>query len=266
MKINVCTVLVGQYDFLAPVHSDLKMRKDWNFFCYSDMPVTTDGWISKMLPEKISELSVFLQTRYIKLFCHSLGEEEGLYIYTDSNLDLLPEFVELVDLFNDSRAPLGLIRHPVRSNITEEVEALRGSQKISGRKDMLKNQLEHYQRANDYYHVSTLFENSIIFKISGNRKVDQLMTDWWAELNTWPTRDQISFPYVLSRHSIDYFCFTVNLRASPNVVRFRGHKSGDFKDIHALLHARANSFLFRCLLTVWQPFHNALVKAIGRGI
>ena len=244
MNVTICTVLVGNYDYLGPVCKQLQSRKDWRFICYSDMLIKVRGWDVRSIPTEIGHLSPFLQTRYIKLFCQSLDNEPGLYVYVDSNLDLLPQFSELVHLFASSSVPLGLIRHPERTSVAEELKALSKSNKIVGRKDLLVNQIDCYRNACQSIDHEPLFENSIVFKLSEDIEVDQLMNDWWIQLKTWPTRDQISLPYVLSQRGSNYFCFITNFRKRVGFVRYRGHRSGSYRDIHAFLHARCGSKLF----------------------
>lgn len=260
MKVTICTVLVCNYDYLGPVCKQFQSRKDWRFICYSDVPLTVDGWNSRPIPTEVGHLSPFLQTRYIKLFCQSLENEPGLYVYVDSNLDLLSQFSELVHLFVSSSAPLGFIRHPERTSVAEELKALSESNKIIGRKELLTAQINYYREVSRSIENEPLFENSIIFKLSEDSAVDRLMNDWWIELKTWSTRDQISLPYVLSQLEPNYFCFIINLRKKVGFVRYRGHRSASFQDIHAFLHARSGSKLFRLMLTIWQPFHNILVR------
>ena len=125
---------------------------------------------------------------------------------------------------------------------------------------LAKNQIEAYSQDLNFSKTNLLFENNIIFKKSGDLKVNKLMKQWWNELEKWPSRDQFSLPYVVYKSNIQFFLIDLDKRKDNDYVSIHGHKEKNFRDIHAFIFARRRMLLFKILLAVWQPFHNLLMK------
>lgn len=66
----------------------------------------------------------------------------------------------------------------------------------------MKKQLELYRKQGFPMHYG-LYENSIIVRNNRDEKISKLMESWWKEYLRFPTRDQISFPYVIWKTNFD---------------------------------------------------------------
>jgi len=263
MKVFVCTVLMGDYDFLLPIRK-FDYNKNWEYICYTDKERNIDGWNFRQLPEKVLELDVFLQTRYIKLFCQDLVSIPGIYIYIDANIYLDRGFGLLYDQFISSGRCLGLFKHPDRSNVFEEFYFALDANKLVNQERVARMQLDKYSLEKTFSNSKILFENNISFRKQGDLKVTALMNVWWSEIKDWPTRDQLSLPYVLHKSDIDYFTFSLNIREPNDFIFLHGHRENNFRDIHAYIHSRRGNFIFKMLLFTWQPIHNILVKMLKK--
>jgi len=263
MNVFVCTVLIGDYDFLLPIRKE-KYNKNWKFICYTDKKRSVKGWEFRPLPNEVFDLEIFLQTRYIKLFCQSIINMPGVYIYIDANISLNKNFVELYDWFLKSRKPLGLFKHPDRVNVFDELNYVLKVNKLTHHDTMAREQIKKYALDVKFFNTNMLFENNIIFKNHNNKEVECLMNNWWAELKDWPTRDQLSLPYVLFNSNMEYFMLSINTRIPNDYVFIHGHRERNFRDIHAYIHSRRGKRIFRVALFLWQPIHNVLIKLLQK--
>jgi len=263
MDVFVCTVLMGDYDFLSPVHKE-EYNKYWKFICYTDKDRSIKGWEFRELPDNVLDLNVFLQTRYVKLFCQSIINLPGVYIYIDANIALKRGFGILYEQFLKSEKCLGLFKHPDRVNIFDEFDHALKANKLRNKTALARKQINKYNLDTKFTSVDILFENNIIFRKHSNKRIYNLMNSWWLELNDWPTRDQLSLPYVLFKSDVKYFMLKINIRKSNDYVFIHGHRANNFRDIHAYIHSRGDKMIFRIALVLWQPVHNILIKLLQK--
>ena len=259
MNVFVCTVLMGDYDFLLPIRKS-DYNKNWEFICYTDKERSIEGWDFRFLPENILDLEVFLQTRYVKLFCQDIVDIPGVYIYMDANLYLGKDFGHLYDQFLKSGRCLGIFQHPDRKNIFDEFQFSLDNKKLIDQESLERLQLKKCSHEKNFLNFERLFENNISFKKYGDIKVNDLMNMWWSEIKEWPTRDQLSLPYVLHKSNIEYISFKLNIREPNDFIFIHGHRENNYRDIHAYLHARKRNLFFKIILIIWQPVHNVLFK------
>jgi hypothetical protein len=263
VDVFVCTVLIGDYDFLLPIHKE-EYNKDWKFICYTDKDRSIKGWDFRSLPDNVLDLSVFLKTRYVKLFCQSIIDLPGIYIYIDANISLNRGFGVLYDQFLKSEKSLGLFKHPDRVNIFDEFNYALKVNKLITHSVAARKQIEKYSLDTEFSSVDMLFENNIIFRKHDSEKINNLMNSWWLELKNWPTRDQLSLPYVLFKSGVKYFPLNINIRKPNDYVFIHGHREKNFRDIHAYIHSRGDRIVFRVALVFWQPVHNMLMKMLQK--
>jgi len=263
MDVFVCTVLMGDYDFLLPIHKE-KYNKNWKYICYTDKDRSIKGWEFRELPDNVRDLSVFLQTRYVKLFCQSIINLPGIYVYIDANISLGRNFGVLYDQFLKSEKYLGLFKHPDRANVFDEFDCALKMNKLQNLGELARKQIKEYSLDKNFTSVDMLFENNIIFKKHNSKIIDDLMSSWWLELKDWPTRDQLSLPYVLFKSNVKYFMLDIKIRKPNDYVFIHGHREKNFRDIHAYIHSRGDRMLFRMALVLWQPVHNVLIKILQR--
>jgi len=264
MEVYVCTALIGDYDFLLPVNF-YTYNKNWNYVCFSDKKRKIKGWEFKDLPRHIANLSPFLKSRYIKIFCQSINNKPGIYIYIDANVQLQKKFGLLHNKFIESGFSLGLFSHPDRKNIFEEFERTLAVNKLNNNELIAKNQMKNYSEDVTFAKTNLLFENNIIFKKSDDNVLETLMNNWWLEIIEWPTRDQFSLPYVVYKSNIKYYLIDLDKRKENDFVFIHGHKSNNIRNIHAYIFARRNILFYKLLLYIWQPFHNLLIKIFKIG-
>ena len=166
--------------------------------------------------------------------------------------------------FLKSEKHLGLIKHPYRVNIFDEFNYALKKNKLKNKYEIATKQIESYSIDKKFAGVDILFENNISFRKYYSNDIDELMNSWWLELKVWPTRDQLSFPYILFKSNIEYFMLNTNLRKTNDYVFIHGHRQKNFRDIHAYIHSRSSRMFFRIALVLWQPVHNILIKILQK--
>ena len=142
-----------------------------------------------------SEYSKFVKpvmnAKVYKILPH-LFFDADVSVWTDANVKIVDvkAFVEEHLKGND----LVLFRHPYRKCIYEEVKSVISDDYL---KRDIENQILEY-RAQNYPENNGLYECGVIIR-RHNKKVETFNNAWWAEICRWSSRDQISFPYVLSK-------------------------------------------------------------------
>ncbi len=148
--------------------------------------------------EGIFQRPVMEAKRY-KILPH-LFFDDDVTIWTDCNIWLKRDAQEVADaLLGD--ADIALFRHPYRETVWQEFETLKWDQRFAI--PYLQEQME-VQR-NTYSATlsvdAPLYECSILIR-RNNGRVNAAMEDWWAQICRWQWRDQVSLPFVLSRHDL----------------------------------------------------------------
>ena len=170
------------------------------FVLFADRrPRLVRGWRWRPLPEVARSLSPTLANRYAKFFPERILPEAEISVYVDANTLILSDLTPLIAEFAASGADIGLFRHRERASLAEELAFGRQVGKIPAA-DAAKGeaQLAHYREAGLPPDVA-LTENAIIFRRHGRPALGPAMELWWAQLEEFTKRDQLSLPYVLYR-------------------------------------------------------------------
>ena len=86
---------------------------------------------------------------------------------------------------------------------------------------MAKRQIAAYKREGFPRHYG-LYENSILIRKHKDEEVRRLMEAWWDEYMRYPTRDQLSLPYVIRKFGYDRSTIHImgkNLEQNPRFNR-----------------------------------------------
>jgi len=99
---------------------------------------------------------------------------------------------------------IGLFKHPERNTVEEEIKALRKSYAYErALKQFNKNKRLGFKDDQGLYECGVLV-------IRHNEKTKSFCIDWWKQILENP-RDQVSFPYILSKHNIKIKANTGNV-------------------------------------------------------
>ena len=129
-----------------------------------------------------------LEAKEYKILAHQFIEDE-ISVWLDGNIFLeVPEELLIEHFLGD--ADIGVWKHPHRDCIYDEALS------DVGRIEELKPQVDYY-RSQGFPEHNGLYECGTLVRRNTER-VKEFNEAWWEEMKR-STRDQISFPYVLSK-------------------------------------------------------------------
>jgi len=199
-QLAVYTVIINQYDqLLPPVYSSLKENID--FFCITDdEELQSDFYQIIRIERKFTDPTI--ENRYYKINSHPVLESYKYTMYLDGSVQVISS--ELLGIIkNMKKNTLALFRHPKRTGIYQEGEAVIRSNKekpVPVIRHLLKLKKQGYPKNNGMA-VAT-----IILRNNQSTEVKQFNSAWWQAFLSGPKRDQLSFNYVLWKENlkIDY--------------------------------------------------------------
>jgi hypothetical protein len=151
-----------------------------------------------------------MEAKKYKILSHKYIDSD-ISVWLDGNIELLIPEEELIKEFLGD-ADIGLFKHPYRDCIYYEAVA------DAGRVEELKPQVDYY-RSKGFPKHAGLYECGVLVR-RNTEAVNKFNEEWWKEIVKWSARDQISFPYVLSKYP---------LKVKANDGNVRNHKWFRFK-------------------------------------
>lgn len=224
-KIVVYTCIVGGYDdILEPVYCNANC----DYYVVTDKEVAEDSAWKKIDINQfeLGGLSNSEKNRYIKLHPHILFCDYDFSLYVDGNIRIITDIVPLVEQIG-SRI-LGVHRHNLHDCIYTEANVIMRRKRFIRIRDVVKKQVAAYKQEGFKRHQG-FYENPILIRKHNDKRCIKLMESWWAEMNRFTTRDQLSLPYVIWKCGIkekDICILGNNLRMNP---RFRQYDHNTVK-------------------------------------
>ncbi len=201
-KIAIVTSFTEGYDTLKP-HEVLDSR--FNYVVYTDSQCNDMGFYDiRPLPQL--EIDNARLSRYAKMHPHVLFKGYDLVVWIDSNLMIVGDIYPILDKFMRSGKAIGASIHPLRKTIYEEFKAC-----VEAKKEdfsTMKRQVDFYKQQG--YVDNKLGEcNFLAFNLRDKEKeVNKAMETWWNQILKFSRRDQLSFPYSLSKYNLDWYPLT----------------------------------------------------------
>ncbi len=201
MKIAVVTAIANEKDDL---------RTDYvfdgaDFIAYTDQ--REEQWISRPLKEQFKD--PVRNAKIHKVLIHNYADCD-VSIWVDGNISFNVPPEQLVEqLLGDG--DMWVMTNPGRSTIEEESTAIVALNSDANSEDVFR-QKEHYREKG--YRDINLYECNVIIR-RHNKKTEAFNEKWWAEICTHSRRDQMSFPYALSKSDVDIRTSTGGIHAHP---------------------------------------------------
>ncbi|MFT4856186.1 MAG: hypothetical protein ACI9UV_000428 [Algoriphagus sp.] len=200
----IYTALFGDYDKLA---TPIQKFEGFDFVCFTDQQnLDADVWEVKIIES--TEKSPILMNRRIKMMPHQYLAEYDVSIYIDSNLKILKDLRQLIEVELLERNFL-VPRHLYRDCLYEEAKECLIFQK-SEYSATLK-QLNDYRAAGFPVHFG-LAENGILIRKHNDPEIQSLMEQWWEEFQNGSGRDQLSLPYIFWKNELKLPLIGINSR------------------------------------------------------
>lgn len=195
-KIAIYSAVSGGYDSLK-LPAKLSPRFDYIF--YTDQPAHGSG-IYQIKPLPFFHADNTRQTRYVKTHPHQLLADYDIAIWIDANIMIMDDISPLIDQFIESGRPIAAIPHPLRKSVYEEVKACITHSKED--QELLATQEQHYHDLG--YDCDDLIESNIMMFKLGDERMSQFFTTWWAEIDQFTRRDQLSLNYAINKTGIKW--------------------------------------------------------------
>lgn len=156
--------------------------------------------------------------RYVKTHPEELLPGYAFHIWIDSNIQILSDYLyeQAIHLY-DNRIRVAGMFHPVRKCIYEEAFAVMN---MLVEHESIVIDWCHFLRKKHYPRNNGLIETNVLFRI--NDEVTQSLNSlWWACIDNYSRRDQLSFNYCLWKLNVPLYYFSGEGRNTRNTEDFK---------------------------------------------
>lgn len=186
-KLVVYTALFGDYDNLI---DPIERFEGCDFICFTDQKdLKSEVWDIRLIEE--CHLPSNMMNRYYKIMPHCFFSDYDFSLYVDSNVSILKSPYYLKDRYLCDSS-FAMPKHFLRSNIYDEAGVLLRSGRVTPKK-LFKQML--YYKKDGYDGGNSLGENNILLR--RHNELGLVMELWWANINKFTQRDQLSLMYIL---------------------------------------------------------------------
>ncbi|WOR15354.1 DUF616 domain-containing protein [Hyphomonas sp. FCG-A18] len=216
-RIAVFTAIVDGYDDLKEPEI---ISEHADYFVFTNSKVSKNS-VWKPMPLEYVSHDPTRTARFVKTHPHLYFADYDWAIWVDANL-LLVEKPEALLPDPGSKSKVLTWHHPLRNCVYQE-----GDECIKRGKDDADIISQHMERlrARDYPVEAGMFETSVMVSRMGDRDVEGMFKQWWADIARWSRRDQLSLPVVLNGLDLDVGYLAragICMRTDPRFVYF-GH-------------------------------------------
>lgn len=188
LKIAIFTAIVGDYDTLKiPAFID----SSFDYFVFTDQEIKSKG-VFNVLPLPFFHNSPTKMARYVKTHPHILLDGYDVAVWVDASILISGDIRQDILKFHSKDVELGVMPHPLRNSVFEEIEACILHKK--GNLSDLENQRDNYLK--HQMEDAPLIESGFIFFNLNSVKTKEVLDKWWFEIIKYSDRDQVSFGFV----------------------------------------------------------------------
>jgi len=193
LKIAVLTSIVG----LDSISIREPVYKNADYFLFTDLDVTFNGWITKKLYSSSWDDKYMSRraAKIPKIIPHYLLPEYDFYIWHDyiHQLNYDPEKLVQESLKEHDFA---FFKHPERNSWLSELNIIYQYQ--IDHANLLEEQFKFYQNIG-LPEFGNFFECAIFLR-KNNTISNKVCNLWYEQINKFSSRDQISLPYALHKN------------------------------------------------------------------
>ena len=190
MKKIAYTAVFGSYD--TP-RTPSVISDGWEYICFTDTPKPVEGWKMVYAERGDTTRQSILISRYHKIVFQD-HVDCNICLWTDANIQIRCDLNEFARQYKEYE--LVTMRHPKRVSIYSEAKAcLHQTEQL-----LIKQQMEQYV-SEHYFADNGLISSGILLR-RNNKNVRSFCDKWFAELEKYSIRDQLSFNYVLWKHPL----------------------------------------------------------------
>ena len=221
LKIAVYTCIIGSYDLLLEPQY---VEPGIDYYVFTDMTCPENTCWKKIditQFEEYKELTPTQLNRKIKMLPFKYLPDYDYTLYVDGNIKIMDAITPLIKEMGNHA--LGIHYHRNRDCIYDElvrVEYLRKADMTIARRQVADYKEQGYPRHHG------LYENTILIRKHNDQSTCLLMEAWWQEYIKYPTRDQLSLPYIIWKLGYDkkkIHILGMNLYHNPHFKKISSH-------------------------------------------
>jgi hypothetical protein len=222
LKIAVYSCITDEYD---TVLEPLSVEPDIDYYLFTDGDIPSGSKWKKIDITKFkeyTELTSVQLNRKIKLLPFKYLPDYDYSIYIDGNIEIVAPLSPLIEEMGNHA--FGVHYHRTRDCIYDELVQVLYLKKADP--VLARQQVAAYKKDGFPPHFG-LYENPILIRKHSDEEIRRLMEIWWEEYMRYPTRDQLSLPYVVWKMGYDrgkIHIIAKNMDENPGVKRIHGHK------------------------------------------
>ena len=203
-EVTVFTAITGGYDTLRPPQAPMPNVR---YVCFSDQPIDIATW--EIVLVDITQPTPARMARHIKIMAHEYLPDAELSMWVDGCTLLLPGHDPL-QICTDHLGvyDIAAIRHGERNCVYQEAETCLLLEK--GDPYTIIQQMALYHRK-QYPHRNGMVETNVLLR-RHTETTKRFNEAWWAMMQQFSHRDQLSFNYVATAEDIMYAEITENPR------------------------------------------------------
>ncbi len=195
-RVAVVSAVSGGYDTIKLPEI---LNPSFDYILYTDTPVRPSG-VYQVRPLPYYHTDTTRMARYIKTNLNLLFPDYETVIWIDANIMMLADIQEMVDEFKASKKPIGAIPHPLRNSVYSEGDACMKQGKDDS--SLITAQMKHLRSIG--FKCNDLIESNIMMFDMKNPKIGKFFATWWAELDKYSRRDQLSLNYAINTAGIKW--------------------------------------------------------------
>ncbi len=197
-KVAVYTAITGGYENLV---KPLTIDPNIDYFVFTDTPDKFDPDWAQVIPIPYVAHKPVRTARYAKTHPHFWFSDYDYAIWIDANVLPVSSLNNIVAKIHQTAWQAGFIEHPLRYNCMEE-----GGELIKFNLDdqaLIEAQLTRYGRIPEIF-AQPLIETNLFIVRPQLKIVHDFFNAWWAEINNYSHRDQLSVNYAILKTGLEW--------------------------------------------------------------
>lgn len=249
MRRLVYTAVFGGYDRVYP---PVRPESDVDYRIFTDDPdMKVRGWkvhhvdAAGFATPKAANL-------YHRALVHRILKGYDASLYVDGNVRLLAQTRPLFEELKTSGAAVAMYRHPLRTTVAAEVDAIIAAGKVAEPDDARREYASYV--ADGFCDTVPLTETTVILKNHRADGLDEAMALWWTLFDAHLSRDQISFPYVAWKTGLKVHLMPGTFRKpNPYFAVYPHYRAVEVNPRYVHVAARSHdSLTHKLLLNTWH--------------
>lgn len=259
-KFVIYTAIFDNYDVLMDPKD---FPSEIDTVCFTDnRDLQSNTWEIRYISQSMTPA---LTNRKLKILPHRYLPNYNYSLYVDGNIHIVND---ITDLASDQFLDHSLIvpPHPKRNCVYNEAERCLSSG-LASRKEVY-DRLRRYDNEGFPPNYG-LSENNVIFRKHNNDKIKNLMENWWDEVQKGSGRDQLSLPYLIWKHDLQYHMLEFSPRDRNQYFIIYPHMGNGSRFLWVPLIKLLNNlpiYLERTLVEYFADLNHAYRKEGIRGV